>query len=249
MDKPIFSRRGHISALRNQNVHAILVAFILGLYAFLGFVRDDVLPYGVDKKWWGASVQAHLTILDFLGAASWQSWLIVALVGMIVLIFEASYRLRQKESREVDDKISKLEGEISRLTVLANARATKEGLLDQLGKFVMTGNTILVRCANETAEPPIEVFEAWSSNASYFLQTELGSHYAARFVSPAGLPLSLLDSAQISHAFSPLLQCIPAKPGYTSTVAGTPFVRKGRRRPGLVASARFGAAMSDWGEL
>src|ERR1700677_141933 len=107
------TRRSYFSALRQQNVHAIFVAGVLGLYALLGFVRDDILPYGVDKKWWSASIQAHLTVLDFLGAASWQAWLILALIMAVILVFEASFRI-QRHSRETRDglhsEIAELKG-------------------------------------------------------------------------------------------------------------------------------------------
>ncbi len=105
------SRRGFVKILWEQKAHALLGTGILALYTALGFIRDDLLPFGVDKKWWDASVQSHLTVLDLLGDFSWLSCAVVALFIALLLGFEASYRLQVKNLKE----FVALEGEIDRL--------------------------------------------------------------------------------------------------------------------------------------
>ena len=94
------SRRSHFKELWEQRVHIWIWGGILASYTALGFIRDDLLPYGVDHHWWGRSVLSHLTVLDFLGEFSWRSWLAVAALVSLGALFEAGFRLdRNRQNR------------------------------------------------------------------------------------------------------------------------------------------------------
>jgi hypothetical protein len=78
-------------------------------------------------------------------------------------------------------------------------RAKRASIRDGLGKLMLRGRELQVRCADESQPPPDADADAWDHDAEKYLRAELGDAYVARFRSSAGLPLGATSIQSLPH--------------------------------------------------
>lgn len=68
-----------------------------------------------------------------------------------------------------------------------------------LGEFLMEGQALSRRCANEKEPAPEEEAEDWNGRTQADLKKYLGSDYVASYSNAAGLPMGLTSISSKSH--------------------------------------------------
>ena len=130
---------------------------------------------------------------------------------------EAASRAAQGARQNAEERIKALEkelserpansqssgakdAEITRLRSELDERATNREIREQLGVFLLEGQALLRRAANESQPPPNAEAEAWAARTEKYLTSALGAAYVARFRSSAGLPMTANSIESRAHA-------------------------------------------------
>jgi hypothetical protein len=70
---------------------------------------------------------------------------------------------------------------------------------ETLGLFILEGQELINRCADERQRPPYEEFVKWAQKTEEFLRDHLDDMHTARFRSVEGLPVTATSIVSIEH--------------------------------------------------
>jgi hypothetical protein len=85
------------------------------------------------------------------------------------------------------------------LQAIAERLKKKPEVRESLGLFVLEGQELMNRCADERQRPPYEEFVKWAQKIEEFLRDHLDDSHIARFRTGAGLPLTANSMASVEH--------------------------------------------------
>jgi hypothetical protein len=89
--------------------------------------------------------------------------------------------------------------EQNRLRTTNEEKAQHRRIRRQLGAFLLEGQALQKRCAEESSPPPEADTQAWAQRTEAFLEKELGTDYVASFRSGADLPMVAVAISSTPH--------------------------------------------------